>query len=73
MSKRQKANHHILSLLSDLAERFPDMRFHQLLFNADVLKTVCGNDGSPDVVNEYGVESEAILKRLKASEIWKVK
>lgn len=70
---RQQANREILKNLSALVEAYPNLRFHQLLTNADVLMTHRDVDCTIRVHDEYYLESEALLKRLYASDIWKAK
>lgn len=69
---RQQANKEILRTLLALVECYPDMRFHQLLVNADVLKTDARPGGAPEVRNEYHMESEALLERIKHSSLMEV-
>ena len=70
--KRQNANRQIIQILSALVEMYPDMRFHQLLVNVDILKTDPHSEGLPVVRNEYHVESEVVLERMKHSTIMEV-
>lgn len=69
---RLNANRQIVQTLAALVEAFPDMRFHQLLVNADVLKTDARPGGAPEVRNEYHVESDQILERMKKSSLMEV-
>lgn len=68
---RQKANTEILKLLATLVESCPDQRFHQLLANADVLVSEISPEG---VVyrDEYTLESDKLLKRVRKSKIWRI-
>lgn len=70
---RQQANREILKILSALVETYPDQRFTQLLFNADVLKCDPRSTGVPEVRNEYHMESEETLERVRKSMILEVK
>lgn len=68
---RLEANREILELLSDMVEAHPEMRFTQLLFNSDALITFQDSfDKRPEVVNEYHLESIALLDRIKNSSLW---
>lgn len=65
---RLEANKEILRVLHILARNHPDQRFIQLLFNANVLKVTA--DGGLIVCNEYHLESEELLKRVKQGDLW---
>lgn len=69
---RLNANRQIVQTLTALVEAFPDMRFHQLLVNADVIKTDPHSEGPPTVRNEYHVESTEILSRMLQSSLMEV-
>jgi hypothetical protein len=70
---RKQANLEILAVLVKLVEAYPDSRFVQILFNADVLITSgVGADGLPQVLNEFYLESTATLDRVKSSYIFKL-
>lgn len=70
---RLEANRQILSILKTLVETYPDWRFGQLMRNADVVDQVPNaGDGSFYVwADEFNLESEALLKRIKASPLVK--
>lgn len=70
---RQNANREILKILTALVETYPDQRFTQLLFNADVLKCDPRSTGIPEVRNEYHMESSETLERVRKSTIMEIK
>ena len=67
--KRITANKAILEILSRLVEENPDLRFHQLLAAADVLKKVWSAESRIEYVDEFYVESDVVLTRVKKSAI----
>lgn len=69
---RQNANRRILELLESLVEALPDQGFTQLLFNSEVLKCDPRSTGIPEVRNEYHLESQELLERVRKSCIWEV-
>lgn len=56
MKKKQEINREILKILSDLNEKYPELRFNQLLFNAGV---------SQSEELKYYTESCETLKNMK--------
>ena len=69
---RQQANKEILRILSVMVEIFPDMRFGQLLANADVLKYDPHSSGIKTIRDEYHLESKDLLERVKNSPLLEV-
>ena len=67
--ERQKYNKLILETLSKLIEKYPDLRFGQILVDCDIIKyepsVLC--DGQREdilVINPFNEESEIIWKRM---------
>ena len=67
--KRQKYNKLILETLSKLVEKYPDLRFGQILVNCDVIKyepsVLC--DGQREdilVIDPFNEEPEITWKRM---------
>jgi hypothetical protein len=56
---RLEANREIIRLLTEYMEKYPDMRFSQLLYNLDIVYPWR---------DEYNVESECILTRMRATD-----
>lgn len=69
---RLNANRQIVQTLAALVEAYPDLRFHQLLANADVTKYDPHSSGIAQVRDEYHVESAVVLERVKNSSIMEV-
>lgn len=69
---RLNANREIVKTLAALVECYPDMRFHQLLANLDVTKYDPHSSGIRVVRDEYHVESEVVLERIKHSSLLEV-
>lgn len=68
---RKAANLRILEMLESLIHAHPEMRFTQILFNADVLVTTPSPDGSaPVVTNEFNLEPKVLLERVRRSKVW---
>lgn len=63
---RLAANREIMNLIWDAVERYPSMRFTQLLYSLDIVKENRGADGC--VVSwqtEYNTESVETLSRVR--------
>lgn len=58
---RQEANRLILQRISELIEEHPDLRFHQILFTANLLRI----DPQGYVEDDFYLESVEALKNLK--------
>ena len=62
--ERQKYNKLILEILSKLVEKYPDLRFGQILVNADII--TYKNDYDEMVPRDpYYEEPEVTLERIK--------
>lgn len=61
---RQQANREILNALYEAVERWPDIRFGQLLSALDVTQTTAGEHGTVKPVDIFYDESTAILDRV---------
>ena len=62
--ERQKYNKLILEILSKLVEKYPDLRFGQILVNADII--TYKNDYDEMVPRDpYYEEPEVTLERMK--------
>ncbi len=62
--ERQKFNRKIISKLTELVEKYPDLRFGQLLVNTDII--IYRNDYDEMVVEDpFYEESELTWKRMK--------
>jgi hypothetical protein len=58
---RQEANRKIVEELSKAIEKYPDLRFHQLLYNMDVQVPV-------PILNEHGHQEGMYFKDLHSEE-----
>ena len=71
MSSNNKlnANQTILNKLQDLAYKYPDMRFHQLLAYAEITQQIplTNSEGQNELVikDEFYTESSETLKRMR--------
>ena len=64
MDKRRKLfNQAILSRLKFLVNKYPDMRFGQLLINCDIIQYT-NEPGFPVVEDPFNEESKAIWERM---------
>jgi len=61
--KRQKYNKLILETLSKLVDKYPDLRFGQILVNADIIELVYNNT-TMTVLDPFNEESEITWKRM---------
>ena len=62
--ERQKYNRKIISKLTELVEKYPDLRFGQILVNADII--TYKNDYDEMVPRDpYYEEPEVTLERIK--------
>lgn len=61
IKSRYKCNKEILNILTDLVEKYPEWRFHQLLQNVRI----------EDFADKFYEESRETLKRLKSNDIVK--
>ena len=67
---RQEYNRKILNKLFELVEKYPDLRFGQLLVNCDVIqyeKNVLTDGDREDIltIDPFNEESEIIWQRMK--------
>ena len=67
---RQEYNRKILNKLLELVEKYPDLRFGQLLVNCDVIqyeKNVLTDGDREDIltIDPFNEESEIIWQRMK--------
>lgn len=69
---RLNANRQIVGLLAALVETYPDMRFTQILANADVLKYDPHSSGIKVIRDEYYLEPAELLERIKKSSLLEV-
>ena len=61
---RQEYNRKIISKLTELVEKYPDLRFGQLLVNADII--IYKNDYDEMAIeNPFYEESELTWKRMR--------
>ena len=68
--ERQKYNRKIISKLTELIEKYPDLRFGQLLVDCDIIqyeKNVLTDGDREDIltVDPFYEESEIIWQRMK--------
>lgn len=64
--ERQKYNKLILERLSKLVEKYPDLRFGQILVNSDVIQFTKDDKGFPLTVKDpYFEEPEVTWERMK--------
>ena len=71
MIERQEYNRKIISRLGELVEKYPNLRFHQLLFCCDLLHTTPDSEGITRMDDPFYVESEIAWKQLKNSKLLK--
>jgi len=57
---RQEYNKQILDIFYKVTEKFPSMRFHQLLSLLDIIV----DDVNGDIIDDYHTESKAVLDRV---------
>ena len=69
MIERQEYNRKIISRLGELVEKYPNLRFHQLLFCCNLLHTTADSEGIVRMDDPFYVESETAWKQLKDSKI----
>lgn len=64
---RANANGQLLSLLCDLMQRYPSLRFGQILANFDFVKTIPNEDSEPGVkwADEFHLEPTELLERVQ--------
>jgi hypothetical protein len=64
---RQEANRKIVEELSKAIEKYPDLRFHQLLYNMDVQVSVptVDKNGHPDGMHFKDLHHEESAKTLE--------
>lgn len=73
MRNRKAYNKEIMKLLTKLVNQNPDMRFTQMLVNADVLIQQFDEHGLVNgYKNEYALESSALFERMKKATIFKL-
>ena len=67
MKNRQKSNQELVAILAELVTRHPTERFHQILRNYGFIteSNIDPETHSPKWVNEFSVESESVLERVK--------
>ena len=69
---RQNYNRKIISKLTELVEKYPDLRFGQLLVDCDIIqyeKNVLTDGDREDIltVDPFNEESEIIWQRMKGN------
>ena len=63
--ERQKYNKLILERLSKLVDKYPNLRFGQILINTDVLKVVSDESGFPILIEDpYSEEPNITWDRM---------
>ena len=62
--ERQKYNKLILETLSKLVDKYPDLRFGQILVNADIIELVYNNT-TMTALDPFNEESEITWKRMR--------
>ena len=64
--ERQKYNKLILETLSKLIEKYPNLRFGQILVNSDIIQFTKDDKGFPLAVKDpYFEEPEVMWERMK--------
>ena len=64
--ERQKYNKLILETLSKLVNKYPDLRFGQILVNSDIIQFIKDDKGLPLAVKDpYFEEPEVTWERMK--------
>ena len=64
--ERQKYNKLILERLSKLVDKYPDLRFGQILVNSDIIQFTKDDKGFPLAVKDpYFEEPEVTWERMK--------
>ena len=62
ISKRQESNRVLVQLITDMVEKYPDLRFHQILHSLDIViprENMTGDheDGMQDLFYEESVKT----------------
>ena len=65
---RKQANRDILLELYNLIEKYPDLRFGQILVDCDIIRYDITNNGV-EVIDPFYEESELTLNRMMKSKI----
>ena len=60
IKKRQASNMLILNKLSEYIEKYPDLRFGQILINLEILQSGIGGS----IIDPWNAESIDILRRI---------
>lgn len=73
MESRQEFNREIINRISEYNEKYPDMRFHQILHNLNILSTTPEIDGDGLhtgkmlIDDQYHEESKKTLQSINES------
>lgn len=67
MESRQEFNREILKRISEYNEKYPDMRFHQILHNLGIIRIQLNSEGLRLVFDQYSEESKETLKNVNQS------
>ena len=62
--ERQKYNRLIIETLSKLVEKYPDLRFGQILFNTDIIKHIQSDSGKIFIEDPFYEESKVTWDRM---------
>lgn len=58
INSRQKANRHIVKVISDMVEGSPDLRFHQILHTLGIVRTEMIN--APNNIREFELMEQGV-------------
>lgn len=64
IEKRQEYNIKILDILAEQVERYPNLRFGQILINTNVLKHYCMDPSGFQVFDPFNEESVDMYNRI---------
>lgn len=64
IGKRQEYNIKILDILAEQVERYPNLRFGQILINTNVLKHYCMDPSGFQVFDPFNEESVDTYERI---------
>ena len=64
IDKRQEYNIKILDILAEQVERYPNLRFGQILINTNVLKHYCMDPSGFQVFDPFNEESVDTYERI---------
>ena len=62
--ERQKYNRLIVETLSKLVEKYPDLRFGQILVDSDIIQIVPNESGIPVINDPFNEESKITWYRM---------